>query len=338
MIDDVAIKKIDTQDMAGAYSHWPKMAKDAYGSANTSIRDMKMDHIVFAGMGGSGTMGDIFESILSNTNVHVDVVKGYRLPKTAGPETLVVTTSISGNTTETLHVLDAAVNAKCQTISFSAGGLIKDYCTSKNLDYRLVPMQHSPRASLPIFLYSMLSVLQNNIPVPESDIVESISLLAEIAPSITDPARGSENPSLALAEWIPDVPIIYYPWGLHAAAIRFKNSLQENAKTHAMAEDVMEACHNGMVSWIRDSIVRPILVYGTGDYIKTKERWTILEDFFRHNGISYRVVKSPGSSILERLMSLIYILDYASIYRSVILGVDPTPVAPIDYIKSKLKD
>ncbi len=336
MIDDAAIKNIDTQGMAHAYMHWPQMAKDAYAARNTSIPDVKADHIIFAGMGGSGAISDIFESILSDIDVHVDVAKGYRLPKTADSNTLVVATSISGNTAETLHLLDAAVKAGCHTVSFSAGGMIRDYCTSRDLDYRPVPMQHSPRASLPVFLYSMMSVLQNNIPVPESVIRDSVSLLAELAPSISDPALGSENQALSLAEWLPDVPIIYYPWGLRAAAIRFKNSLQENAKTHAMAEDVMETCHNGIVSWVRDSVVRPILVYGTDDHIKTKERWKILEDFFTHKSISYRTVEAPGSSILARLVGLIYILDYASIYRSVILGIDPTPVGPIEYIKGKL--
>lgn len=76
------------------------------------------------------------------------------------------------------------------------------------------------------------------------------------------------------------MPVIYYPWGLQAAAIRFKNSLQENAKMHAIAEDVIEACHNGVVAWEKQSNFKPILLRGQDDYIKTKERWEILKDFF----------------------------------------------------------
>ena len=338
MIDNTFVKTIDTQGMAEAYSHWSIMAKKAYETPIKELQDIKTDHIIFTGMGGSGALGDIFESILSNTDIHVDIVKGYRLPETAGSDSLVVATSVSGNTNETLHVLDSAVKAKCQTISFSDGGKLGEYCKSKNLDYRRIQTSHSPRTSMPTFLYTMLSVLRNNVPVPEADIIKSISVLETITPSVSKPELGTKNQSLELAQWLPEIPIIYYPWGLRAAAIRFKNSLQENAKTHAMAEDIMETCHNGIVSWVRDSVVRPVLVYGTDDHAKTKERWTILEGFFRHNGISYRTIKAPGSSILERLIGLIYILDYASIYRAIILGVDPTPVVPIDYIKSKLDD
>ena len=84
--------------------------------------------------------------------------------------------------------------------------------------------------------------------------------------------------------------MIYYPWGLEAAAIRFKASLQENAKTHAIIEDVIEACHNGIVSWERKSEVKPILIEGQDDYIKTKERWSILKEYFEKNNIDYREI------------------------------------------------
>lgn len=63
-------------------------------------------------MGGSGALGDIFSSVLSKTNIHVNVIKGYHLPKTVDSNTLVVTTSISGNTVETLTVLDSAKKKK----------------------------------------------------------------------------------------------------------------------------------------------------------------------------------------------------------------------------------
>ena len=338
MIDAKAVGTIDTQGMAGAYSQWPQMAREAYAAPLEPVADSGPDHIVFAGMGGSGAISDIFESILSSTGVHVDIVKGYHLPKTAGPGTLVVATSISGNTAETLHILGLAAGSGCQTVAFSDGGRIEKYCASNGLAHRHVGMIHSPRASMPSFLYSMLSVLRDCIPVPEADVAESVSVLESMAESVSDPGGGRENAALALAEWLPEVPIIYYPWGLRAAAIRFKNSLQENAKAHAMAEDVMEACHNGIVSWTCDSVARPILIQGGDDHARTKERWAILEGFFAHRGISYRKIEAPGSSILARIVGLIYVLDYASIYRAVIRGIDPTPVAPIEYIKERLAD
>ena len=118
----------------------------------------------------------------------------------------------------------------------------------------------------------------------------------------------------------------------------FKASLQENAKTHAIAENVIEACHNGIVSWERKSEVKPILIEGQDDYIKTKERWNILKEYFKQNNIDFREVFSVEGNILSKLINLIYFLDYASIYNAIIQKVDPFPIQSIDFIKSKLDD
>ncbi len=81
-------------------------------------------------MGGSGAIGSIFASILSKTNIHASIVKGYILPKTVDSETLVVT-SVSGNTDETLTILNAASKQNCKIISLSSGGKMKEFCVKK---------------------------------------------------------------------------------------------------------------------------------------------------------------------------------------------------------------
>jgi len=86
------------------YDRWPEISKNAYESQSADTTLDYTNHIVFAGMGGSGAIGEIFSSILSKTNIHVSVVKGYHLPMTIDRKTLVITTSVSGNTIETLLV------------------------------------------------------------------------------------------------------------------------------------------------------------------------------------------------------------------------------------------
>jgi glucose/mannose-6-phosphate isomerase len=130
--------------------------------------------------------------------------------------------------------------------------------------------------------------------------------------------------------------MIYYPWGLQAAAVRFKSSLQENAKSHAIIEDVIEASHNGVMAWEKPSDVKPILLQGQDDYVKTKERWKILKEYFAQNNIDYKEIVSVKGSILTKLVCLIYLLDYASIYHAIIKGTDPSPVKSIDFIKARL--
>ena len=322
--------------MYKVYDNWPQIAKESYESDSKPVDFENIDHIVFSGMGGSGALGDIFSSILSKTDVHVNVVKGYHLPKTVDSNTLVVTTSISGNTAETLTVLDSARKTDCKLIAFSSGGKMEKYCIKNNVEYRIIPMTHSARASFPAFLYSILKTLNSIIPVKKEDISESINEMKNSQKLISS-SNLENNPSLNLAEWINYIPLIYYPWGLQAAAIRFKASLQENAKIHAIAENVIESCHNGVVSWEKPSEIKPILLQGQEDDIKTKERWKILKEFFETKKIDYWEVLSVQGNILSKLITLIYHLDYASIYLAVMSKTDPTPIDPIDFIKNRLQ-
>jgi glucose/mannose-6-phosphate isomerase len=174
------------------------------------------------------------------------------------------------------------------------------------------------------------------IPIKKQNTLESITQLGKLSKQINSSNLTKQNPSLSLARWMSGIPIMYYPWGLQAAAVRFKSSLQENAKMHTMIEDVIETSHNGIVSWERPSNVRPMLLQGQDDYIKTKERWMILKDYFKKNRIDYTEVKSTKGNILTKLVCLIYLLDYASIYYAILNKTDPTPVKSIKFIKERL--
>jgi glucose/mannose-6-phosphate isomerase len=330
------LEKYDPSGMHKIYDKWPEIAAESYESHKDQIDYTNIDHIIFAGMGGSGAIGDIFSSILSKTGTHVGVVKGYLLPKTVNSHTLIVTTSVSGDTTETLTVLDSAKKLDAKIIAFSSGGKMLKYCKKNKIEHRKIEMLHSPRASLVTFFYSMLGVLGSTIPIKKQDIDESLKQLQELQKKISSSNLTKTNPSLDLAQWISSIPLIYYPWGLQSAAIRFKSSLQENAKFHAMAEDVIEACHNGIVAWEKKDNVRPILLEGQDDYIKTKQRWKILKEYFEKNNIDSKEVFSTKGSILTKLINLIYLLDYATIYLAVISKRDPSPIKSIDFIKTRL--
>jgi glucose/mannose-6-phosphate isomerase len=103
------------------YDVWPILARKAFESKIKPIDFEGIDHIIFAGMGGSGTIGDIFASILSKSKIHVNVVKGYHLPGTVDANTLVVCISVSGNTSETLSIQKSAHMLNCKLICFSSG-------------------------------------------------------------------------------------------------------------------------------------------------------------------------------------------------------------------------
>jgi glucose/mannose-6-phosphate isomerase len=291
---------------------------------------------VFAGMGGSGAIGDIISSVLSKNDIHVKIVKGYHLPNTVDSNTLVVVSSVSGNTIETLSILESASKKNCKLIGFSSGGKMEKYCSNNEINFRKIEKFHSPRASLTSFLYSILNVLEPLLPLKVEEIKESIQVLEIVSKKISYNNLTETNESLSLSNWISGIPLIYYPWGLESAATRFKNSLQENAKTHVIAEDVLEASHNGLVSWEKLSNVKPILLQGKDDFVKTKERYQIIKEYFNINKIEFKEVISVEGSILTKLVNLIYVLDYSSIYLAVRNGIDPSPVNSIDFVKNKL--
>jgi len=336
LIDRASLEKFDSQKMHKVYDKWPEIAKESYFSKLTQIEYETCDHIVFAGMGGSGAIGDIFSAILSKTSIHVTVVKGYHLPKTVTSDSVVVVTSISGNTIETISMLENAIKLNSKIIVFSDGGKMEEICKNEKIQHRRIKKHHSPRGSFTSFLYGMLHVLKPIIAIEEKDIMESIEKLENISKNINSKEITDENPAIKLAKWINNTPVIYYPWGLEPVGIRFKNSLQENSKLQAVIEDIIESCHNGIVTWDKQNNFQPILIRGQDDFEKTKERWEILKEFFNKQKIDYREIISEEGNILTKIICLIYLLDYTSIYLAVKLKTDPTPVYAIEYIKKKL--
>ena len=330
------LEKIDSKHMFKTYDRWPEIAIESYEKDYDKIDIKDIDHVVFAGMGGSGSIGDTISAILSKKDIHVSNVKGYVLPKTVDSKTLVIVTSVSGNTTEALSILENSKKTSAKVIGFSSGGKLESFCNNNNILFQNISIIHSPRASYTNFLYSILNILEPILPISKNDISESCIALKNTRDNIFSKNLVEENKSLKLAKFIQEIVCVYYPAGLQASATRFKNSLQENTKIHAMTEDIIESCHNGVVSWETKSNVSPILLQGKDDYFKTIERWKIMKEFLRSRNIEYQVVDSLEGSILSKITNLVYLLDYSTIYASILKKVDPSPVDSIDYIKNRL--
>lgn len=336
MLEIKTLQKYDKSGIYKIYDDWPSIAHNSFNLEYEQIETKGISHIVFSGMGGSGNIGDVFSSILSKTNIHVSVVKGYLLPNTVNVDTLIINTSISGNTDEALNVLKLSKEKKCKILALSSGGKMEDFCKKKQIDFRKIPFRHSPRASFTEFLYALLKILSSFSFIKKTEINESLMKMKKIRRLIYSGNLSNENPSISLAEWMKGIPLVYYPNGLNAAAIRFKNSLQENSKMHTIIEDVVESGHNGIVSWDKTSNVQPILLQGKDDFIKTKERWKIFKSYFEEKNIEYKEIHSVSGNILTKLICLIYLLDYSTIYRAALSKIDPSPTYAIDYIKKRL--
>ena len=247
-----------------------------------------------------------------------------------------IVTSVSGNTDESLTVLKSTKKINCNVIAFASGGKMEQFCNNNEIIFRKIPIFHSPRTSLINFTYSILKILNSILPIEKKDIMESLDELDKIKKQIDSHNLSDSNPAINLAKWLSGIPIIYYPHGLQSTAIRFKSSLQENSKTHVIIEDIIEACHNGIVSWEIPSIVQPIMLQGEDDFIKTKERFKIIKEFFKEKNIDYKEINSVSGNILTKIICLTYMLDYISIYKAILSKIDPSPVKSIIYIKDRM--
>jgi glucose/mannose-6-phosphate isomerase len=329
------LKKYDLQKMYKIYDEWPKIARNTWESDLEVIHFDELNHIVFAGMGGSGAIGEVFASVLSKSKIHVSVVNGYHLPSTVDSNTLVIPISVSGNTDETLTILESANLLKCKIVAFASGGKIQEYCIKNNIKFQQISQDHSPRGSFVRYLYSILKILQSTLKIKSSDVNESIKILENMKKNISSQNLTNSNSAISLAKWISGIPVIYYPWGLQSAAVRFKNSLNENGKIHVINEDIVKATHNDIVAWMKKSDVTPIIISGPDDYHKTKKIWKKFKIFLKEHDISYYQINTVNGSILTKLTYLIYLCDYASVYFSVLTETDPSPVEPIKYFKQK---
>ena len=331
-----SLEKYDLEKMYKIYDEWPKIAQNSFESNQETVNFGNVKHIVFAGMGGSGSIGDIFSSILSKSKIHVNVVKGYLLPTTVNSETIVIIISVSGNTEESLAIAKSALKKKCKIIGFSSGGKLFEFCKKNKIEHRIITKYHSPRASFTAYLYTILKVIHSSLNISKKDISDSIKELEKKGQKINSSNMNNKNPSLNLANWIKGIPIIYYPFGLESVAIRFKSVLQENTKSHVIIEDVMESSHNGIMAWEKPSKVQPILLRGKNDSKKTKQRLDVFLQYFKKNNIECEEIISIDGNIISKIVNLIYVLDYAAIYLAIIRKTDPTPVNSIAFIKSKL--
>ena len=158
------------------------------------------------------------------------------------------------------HVKDLLLKSNAKFVTFSSGGKLQELSQKNHTLHYNISERHSPRASFLTFLYSIINVLEDVLPLKRVDVMESLQKLAEIKNEINFSNLNQKNNALELAKWISGIPLMYYPLGLHAAAVRFKNSMQENAKTHTIIENVVEASHNGIVAWEKSTKVQPIPV------------------------------------------------------------------------------
>ncbi|MCO6494850.1 MAG: SIS domain-containing protein [Bacteroidetes bacterium] len=291
------------------------------------------DNIVLCGLGGSGIGGRIARGyFLQKATCPIEVYSDYFLPNYVGNKTLVVLSSYSGNTEETLEMFDIAKNKGCKIIGICSGGELADKLKSNNYPYFTVPQGYQPRMALgfslslnllilgEIFGENMADKLQDCLAIYE----EKSKLQSEANSVFKELISNKENPILVFCDE-------YYA----GIATRFCQQIQENSKGQAFPFILPEANHNVTES-IYGNLNSNILFLNSGSNSRTNKRFSFIEKLLSDNGNSVCTMPINGAELKE-LFRVIYVLDWVSIYLSEAKGVDNMKVDNIEQLKNFLK-
>jgi glucose/mannose-6-phosphate isomerase len=267
----------------------------------------------------------------------------YTLPRFVGPGTLVIISSYSGNTEETIAAHREALRRKARILCITSGGLTARLARRWKSPLLLVPGGLPPRAALGYSFFPILYALGKMGVVDDrgKEIRETIALLDRLSASYADPERA-ENLPLRLAERLSGrIGIIY------SAAERFdcvntrwRGQIAENAKSLAFGHVLPEMNHNEIVGWSTQreplSEMEVFFLRDKDDHLRVRFRMEATKRLIGECTSHVTEVWSEGSSLLARIFSLIHLGDWVSLYLAVLNGEDPTPVAVIDRLKQEL--
>ena len=238
-LNDVeALRALDVGDMLGAVASMPRHAREGYaagmGAEGLASAD-GVTAITFCGMGGSAVAGDVLRSLYRDRLiVPVEVNRSPELPAYAGPRTMVVVSSYSGNTAETLASFEEAVARGCRVLPITSGGMLAARAGELGLGAVRIPGGYMPRAALGYLSLSLLGAMEavGLLPRLAGDVDEATGELDRLAEALRPDLPTHRNEAKALAERISHrQPVVWGADGLGAvAAARWKTQLNENGK------------------------------------------------------------------------------------------------------------
>ncbi|MCK5402747.1 bifunctional phosphoglucose/phosphomannose isomerase [Candidatus Bathyarchaeota archaeon] len=359
ILDDLAkIKAVDKYDMCSIMLKLPEICEDAIKRAerltipnevkitdDLTITYKKPKKILVVGMGGSAIGGDLLKDWLRETlSIPIDVCREYNLPAYADEETLVLVSSYSGNTEETLSMFLEALEKRCMTLSITSNGSLLDFNETLDLPFVKLPTGYPPRSAVPYLFFPLVTSLKKLgiLSGVDDEIRETITVLKQVREEIKPENPALQNISKQIANGVQgSIPFICGSGFYRSIALRIKTQFNENGKTPAKSETFPELNHNETVGWtgLRELTKNfsVILIRDTQETLEISTRIDVTRKLVFDSGAKNVLeIYARGIAKLARLFSVMYIGDFASVYLGVLYGLDPTPVKIIDELKLQL--
>ncbi len=340
MLDDLKlIHERDPQDALGvAGKQWEYVARDF---DVTFTPKGEIANVVVAGMGGSGWPGLILRS-WPRLKVPFEVVSTYNLPDYVGVNTLVISSSHSGNTEETLAALDEAEKRGAQIAVVTSGGKLLDAAKAKGLPLFTIEHNIQPRMATFYFLNAYLKILSGaGLTVDDGSELAAASewIKGELAQLAAD-VPTAQNPAKQIAlELVGKTPIVYSGPLLYPAAHKWKICFNENAKNTAWDDYYPEFNHNEFIGWSGQPVDKPfgvIEIRSNLEHPRVQKRFEVSERLLSGMRPAPIVVTPPGDTLLKQLLWSIAMGDFVSVYLALLNNVNPTPVDLVEKFKVAL--
>lgn len=303
-----------------------------------------IQNIVVAGMGGSALAAALAKSWLSDVlNVPMEIVRDYDIPSYVSGKTLFIVSSYSGNTEETLSALNEAEGQKAQIAVICNGGKLSEIASKKGYSLLKLPNVSEPRYAV-LYGLKALAVIFEKAGLAEGVVNElsaTRTLLEDSAKSWGVKVLQKENQAKQLAKQLHGkIPIIYSGPVLAGSAYKWKISFNENAKQLAFWGQWPEFNHNEFIGWTKTHHKKNLAVVelqSSLDHPRLKKRFQISNDLLS-SAFEPIIISADGESFIEQIVWTMQLGDYVSIYAGLLKEVDPTPVALVEELKSKLRE
>lgn len=340
-------KKDDPEGMLTHIHNIPELCRQAWQMATAF--DLPEDYsriykIVILGMGGSAIGGDLVASLISEeAKIPVIIQRDYSLPAFVNSKTLVITSSYSGMTEETLSAFEKALNTDSKKLVITTGGRLKDMSQEHNIPVFTFSYKAQPRAALPFSFLPILNFIHRLgfINDKSADVAEMVRVLKQLSKEIDEKVPTSQNQTKQLAQALYGRLAVIYGAGITSeVAHRWKTQLNENSKAWAFYEIFPELNHNAVVGYQfpKELSSKMVVVMLHSSHLPNQilRRYQITCQILKEAGIGYHLIDGLGKSDLAQMMSLVLFGDYVSYYLAMLNQIDPTPVKAIDFLKGEL--
>jgi glucose/mannose-6-phosphate isomerase len=304
----------------------------------------EVSKVVVLGMGGSAIGGDLVRTLIaSETRLPILVHRDYDLPAFVDNRTLVIASSYSGNTEETLSAFEQALATEAKKLVITTGGKLKRLAENSGITIFTFSYKAQPRAALPFSFLPILGFLQQlDLMSDKSDYVaETVRVLERLSAKINETVPLSGNAAKQLAQKLyGHLPVIYGSGILSEVARRWKTQLNENSKAWAFHEVFPELNHNAVVGYQfpAELASKIVVVLLRSDLLPQRVllRYEVTSQLLEQSGVIHQIVESEGESPISQTMSQVLFGDYVSYYLAMLYEIDPSPVETIAYLKEQL--